>query len=300
MGPILFLIYINDLDENILNNLTKFADDAKLSVVSNSFEKCQSLQRDIIAAYKWGEKWGMHFNIDKCQSLHIGKNNINFTYYIDGKPLNKCLKQKDLGVIVNNKLKPNSQCVEASMKANKILGFISRTFEFKCKEIVLPLYKSLVRPHLDYAAQFWNPYHVKDISILERVQRRATKLIPTLRSLPYKTRLKRLGLQTLEARRLRGQLIEVFKILNGFDLVNNILVRDENPLTRNNGQKLIGKRFRTDVAKYFFTNRIVDAWNILPANVVASNSINEFKNRLDKYFASENSSDLYRIYELKI
>ena len=166
---------------------------------------------------------------------------------------------------------------------------ILRTFDHKSKEVILPLYKSLVRPHLEYAVQFWNPHHRRDIEKLERVQRRATKLIPSLRNKTYHNRLKSLGLQSLETRRMRGQLIEVYKILNNHDSVDGILqLADPASITRNNGYKLRGKRFRSDVAKNFFANRVVNDWNALPSHVVGSPSINAFKNNLDKYLKSRN------------
>ena len=209
-------------------------------------------------------------------------------------------EQKDLGIIIDNKLKFSKQCVEASKKANRMLGFISRTFDYKSEDIILPLYKSLVRPHLEYAVQCWSPYYIKDIAVLERVQRRATKLIPSIRNLPYNIRLHRLKLHSLELRRIRGQMIEVFKILKGFDEVENVILRNYNSVTRNNGYKLRGIGFTTDIAKNFFANRVVNAWNVLPASVVSSDSINQFKNRLDKYFASDKFSDFSRICELKV
>ena len=168
------------------------------------------------------------------------------------------------------------------------MGIIFGSFEYRRKDIIIPLYKSLVRPHLEYAIQFWCPYYCKDIDILERVQRRATKLVVNMRNLPYEERLKRLGLQTLKTRRLRGELIEVFKILNNFDLVSpGLLTLAPNGITRNNGFKLAGKRFQTDIAKNFFANKVVSQWNSLPRNVVHAQSINMFKNRIDKYFREQ-------------
>ena len=113
----------------------------------------------------------MEFNVDKCKTLHIGNNNINFSYNINGTAVNNTTEQKDLGVIVDNKLTFSKQCVEAAKQANKVLGFISRSFDYKSKDVILPLYKSLVHPHLEYAVQFWSPSYLKDIETLERVQR---------------------------------------------------------------------------------------------------------------------------------
>ena len=125
-----------------------------------------------------------------------------------------------MGVVISNDLKFSKQCIEAEKKAQRMLGYIKRQFGFRNKEIVLTLYNSLVRPHLEYAVQFWCPSFRKDIIRLERVQARATKLIPSIRHLSYEDRLKELNLFSLEKRRLRGQVIEVFKILRGFDNVD--------------------------------------------------------------------------------
>lgn len=114
-------------------------------------------------------------------------------------------------------------------------------------------------------------------------------MIPGLRNTRYETRLKMLGLHSLKTRRLRGQLIEVFKIINKFDNLDfDKLFSFAGGITRNNGYKLKGKRFETEVARHFFTYSIVDKWNALPANVVESTSVNMFKNKLDKYFEINN------------
>ncbi len=110
---------------------------------------------------------------------------------------------KDLGVSVASSLKFSQQCKNATDKANRMLGFINRNISFKTKDVILPLYTSLVRPHLEYAVQFWAPHHAKDIAKLEAVQRRATKMIASLRNKPYEERLARLNLFSLEKRRFR-------------------------------------------------------------------------------------------------
>ena len=105
------------------------------------------------------------------------------------------------------------QCELAAAKDNQMLGLIRRNITYMEKTLIIPLYKAIVRPHLEYCIQAWRPYHKKDIDILERVQRRATKFIPELKHLCYERRLLECGLTTLETRRLRGDLIEVLKIL---------------------------------------------------------------------------------------
>ena len=148
------------------------------------------------------------------------------------------------------------------------------------------LYTAFVRPHLEYAVQFWSPNYIKDQNSLERVQRRATKHIPVLRHLTYEERLKRLDMFPLHKRRIRGDLIEVFKILNQFDKINPDKLFEINnaTVTRGNGKKLKGQRYNTIARKSYFSVRIVDHWNKLPASVVCAETINSFKSRLDKHF----------------
>ncbi len=117
-------------------------------------------------------------------------------------------------------MKVSEQCGIAASKGNQILGLIRRNITYKEKELIIPLYKTIVRPHLEYCIQAWRPYRRKDIDMLERVQRRATKIIPKLRNLSYEIRLKECGLTRLETRRLRGDQIEVFKIMNGYENIN--------------------------------------------------------------------------------
>ena len=151
---------------------------------------------------------------------------------------------------------------------------------------MLPLYKSLVRPHLEYAVQFWSPHLCRDIDKMERVQRKATKMIQEIRNHSYQQRLKDLKLISLVQRRLRGQLIEAFKYLNRFNNVCPIclLEYDFNDRTRNNGKKLMVKRVNTSVAQHFPPINITTTWNALLNDVVNSKTVNTFKNHLDAHW----------------
>ena len=290
LGPLLFLIYINDLDVNLITSISKFADDTKLGGKVLNVEDRNRIQADLDKIVEWSATWQMKFNTEKCKVLHIGSKNVKFQYRMSDNILESVSEEKDLGVIVTEDLKPDKQCTKAVSKANKMLGFISRNFEYKSQDIILPLYKSLVRPHLEYGIQFWNPYLRKDIEKLERVQRRATKLIPSLRHKTYEERISATKLTTLETRRLRGDLIQTFKIINKFDNVDadNYFDSCKDTRTRNNGFKLKSKCFNGNIAKNFFTYRVVKNWNELPTNVVNSTSVNMFKNKLDKYLCSNN------------
>ena len=246
LGPLLFIIYINDIDLGLVSKISKFADDTKLGIKADKFEGVKQLQEDLNKIGEWSQKWQMPFNVDKCKVMHIGHKNINAKYELLGKEIESCQQEKDLGVIITNDLKPSRQCIEAEKKAQKILGYIKRQFKTRKKKTILTLYNALVRPHLEYNVQFWSPSLRKDIERLEAVQARATKLIPSIRHLSYHRRLNRLDLFSLEKRRLRGQLIETFKILNGINNVNSeSLFTLSNNRTRCNGWKLEIKRFNT-------------------------------------------------------
>ena len=295
LGPILFIIYINDIDENINCKISKFADDTKIANKADSVTQRQLLQRDLDTLVEWSRTWLMNFNFDKCHVLHIGNSNPRVNYKMGNASLKSVQREKDLGVVISADLKHSNQCTEVVKIANKLVGFIGRSFTFKTEEIILTLYNSLVRPHLEYNVQFWSPYYKKDIEKLERIQRRLTKMVPRLRNKPYEERLKELNLFTLSKRRLRGDLITLFKIFKGFTNMNpdNFLTIDRSNFTRNNGFKIIGKRFKTNEAKHFFFNRIINIWNGLPSNVVDSGTIETFKSRVDKYFETNPRLSLF-------
>src|SRR6218665_3714774 len=132
---------------------------------------------------------------------------------MDNRRIRQTEEEKDLGVVIHDSAKPSRQCTEAAAKANKVLGMIRRTVVSKDKNIILNLYKTLVRPHLEYCVQMWNPYMQKDKDMLEKVQRRATRMIRGYRTLTYEERLERCGLTTLDKRRSRGDLIETYKLM---------------------------------------------------------------------------------------
>lgn len=283
LGPLLFLIYINDLDVGLLSRLAKFADDSKLGTNVGDLEGIKQLQKDLDNVGDWSIKWQMPFNVDKCKIMHVGSRNPNHNYELLGTVLVTTKVEKDLGVYVSDDFKVSTQCKEAVNKANRVLSYIKRHFRNRTKEIILPLYNSLVRPHLEYAVQFWCPYLRKDIELLEAVQARATKLVSSIRHKSYIRRCDELNLYTLEFRRLRGQLIQVYKILNHLDKIDySEMFTLSNNATRNNGFKLVAKRFNTHVCGNFFSFKIINQWNKLPMDIVMSPTIETFKRRLDK------------------
>ena len=285
LGPILFLIYINDLDDSITSNVLKFADDTKLFRKVNTDGDKQHLQNDLDRLVKWSEKWQMLFNFGKCKCLHTGHRNLNVNYKMGDTVLGTTVKEKDLGVTISADMKVSEQCGIAASKGNQILGLIRRNITYKGKKLIIPLYKAIVRPHLEYCIQAWRPYRNKDIDTLERIQRRATKMIPELRDLSYEERLKECGLTTLETRRLRGDQIEVFKILNGYENIdrNMFFSLKKDSRTRGHEVKLVKDQCRLDIRKHSFSQRTINEWNKLSTDCVTASSVNMFKNKVDTY-----------------
>ena len=291
LGPLAFVIFIDDLDDvaTMISVLKKFADDTKLGHRVMSDQDRQTLQNCLDNLIDWASTWCMEFNVKKCKVIHTGRRNNKFVYTMNGTPLDSVEQERDIGVVIHQNLKPTAQCVEAARRAGAVLTQISRAFIYRDRITFLKLYTQFVRCHLEFSIPVWSPWSINDIGILEKVQIRAVKLITGLVGKTYEEKLKELGIQSLEDRRKRFDLIQTYKILNQIDDVDSSLWfkmvgHDFKRQTRNTSyhKNLIPNRSRTDLRKNFFSNRVVNAWNNLPTDIKEAPSLTRFKSMLDK------------------
>ena len=193
---------------------------------------------------------------------------------------------KDLGVTIDSLLKFHEHTNLTVSKANRVLGLIRKTFQCREQDMVTRLFKSLIRPILEYGNLLWGPFYSTDQQAIEGVQRRATKLITSICHLSYPERLQILNLPSLYYRRLRGDMIFMYQISHhNLDAsLQDLFQPASTTCTRGHNLKYFKPRCKTRCRYNFFSYRTIDNWNNLPSYIVNTDSINSFKNLLDKYY----------------
>ena len=293
LGPILFLIYINDLPDVVASNSLLYADDTKIMRPIQNSHDSGILQNDINALGRWSDIWLLKFNPEKCQVLTIGRNKTDFCsrqYHLNCHKLNFVTVEKDLGVTIDAKLQFEDHIAMKVKKANMMVGLIRRSFSYLDGTLLTKLYTSFVRPHLEYATAVWSPSLKKNIHSIENVQRRATKLIENLKNLTYTERLKKLDLPTLFYRRLFNDMVEVYKHLHVYDksTIQPRFQLQTRPSRKHNYQISCGvpKGYAIGLQMHAFYFRVVNTWNNLPKEVVNAPSLMAFKQNLERAWAN--------------
>ena len=300
LGPLMFLLFVNELPELVNSFLYLFADDNKIWRRIEHPKDKETLQADLDIIYQWSKTWLMQIHPDKSAHMRIGEEmeNPHFEYIVGTSAVKYSGLEKDIGVEIDTKLSFDDHINNKAKKANMMSGWIRRSFQFMNKEIFNLLYKALVRHHLEYCSSVWSPHLQKHIDKIEEVQIRATKMVPELKHKSYQERLQMLNLPTLTFRRLRGDMIEMYKIMHGIyhkDCCPRLVtMKDKTGRTGRHSLYLYQERSNIDKRKYSFTQRAVTAWNTLTEHVISAPNVNVFKNRLDKYWKDEPMKTSYR------
>jgi hypothetical protein len=281
LGPLLFILYINDIFTSVNNvsvNLCLYADDSKISKQINDINDCKALQDSLDQLVAWSTVWGMDFNIRKCEIMSVksSKNKIIFNYLMHNSPLKRVTTFNDLGIHICDDLSWQKHIDTCISKANKRLGLVKRCLGYNCsKQTKLTSYISLVRPLIEYNTVVWFPNSKKQICRIESVQRRATKYVLSDYTINYKERLILCNLLPLSMRRQYLDCIFIYNSLKGlnvFNILNYIKFMGEaNHQTRliETQDELMFKAVRTKHEAYckFLTRRIIFFWNKIPYNV---------------------------------
>ena len=297
LGPLLFLIHIYDIDDEVEYSRTaSFADDTRVSKNVKEITDCDKLQADLGKIYEWADFNHMEFNQSKFELIRYGKHpDFDYQYKTaDGNQIEEKDGTKDLGVFIDKEITFKNHINEAVLSAKKVMGITWRTFRTRERLPMLTIYKACIRPLLEYGCQLWCPRQIGDIQKLEAIQRTFTSRIAGLRALNYWERLENLGLYSLERRRERYIIIYVWKIISG--LIINFSDPRSRIVTRDNPR--FGRICRVPTV----SNRLWRIWSIhqyslsvtgpklfnkLPRDLREYNgSLESFKNRLDVFLRS--------------
>ena len=287
LGPILFSLYVNDLASVPSESVIKmYADDTKLYHFFDKSAVPQALQTDLTNVLNWFDKWQLAVSLPKCQALQLSFTERLFysEYHAGASRMESCTSVVDLGITISRNLKPHLHVRKICRKSFTMCNLIFRCFRTRSPDFLTKLFKTYVRPHLEYCSVCWNPSYAGDINALERVQRSYTKRI--FPDISYPQRLFKLNLEPLELRRLKFDLAEVHKLVLGQSalLFENYFTYKHYTGTRApHDFQLSLPLVRSEFAKCSFQFRVVNAWNALPAAIVNSPSRSEFLSRLTSF-----------------
>ena len=305
LGPLLFVTYINLMvDKAGSLEIYLYADDLKIYNEIKSSDDVEDLQNGLDNLFVWTEYSLLRFHPGKCVTMRLMPRQTNTQLFsnIDETKLRTVNSEQDLGLLIDNELTFKEHIHLKVKKANALFGMLRRTFVHLDKEMFKQLFVAIVIPHLEYGAAVWNPYKKELIRLIENVQRRASRQVEGISHLPYNRRLEEMKLPTLQYRRFRGDMIEVYKLSHGlYDEEVTVIVLTFRDNTRHyffRGHRfnLPKGRYRKDLRKFSFRCHVTERWNNLPESIVHAENLNTFKNRFDRYWEREGvlyGSDIY-------
>jgi hypothetical protein len=291
MGPLLFLLYIDDISSSLnYSKIMVFADDTKLYMTINSELDCHKLQADLNEIINWSKTWKMNLNVTKCKILTVTRkrNPVMYNYCMNNEQLERCEYIRDLGIIINNTLTWCNHVQSIVSKANKVMGLIKRTLGYNAPTSVSKqLYISLVRSILEYGTPVWSGMTVHDTVLIERVQRAATRFMLHSPDIDYRERLEKLEILPLTLRRDYLDLCMFFKyckgLLSNINAGNYVTFINNNAISTRNSEeqnKILIPITNTFTCQKTFFFRIVFMWNSLAKGVRTCDKINIFKNEI--------------------
>ena len=287
LGPLLFLLHINDLPENVTSSVRLFADDCLLYRTIKSIEDHLALQKDLENLVEWGARWGMKFNTDKCHIIRISRSKSPYDrfYTMAGNILKQVSSAKYLGITLEETLQWNLQVASTARKANGVLAFVRRNLKGAPRKAKEMTYTILVRPILEYGAVIWDPHQKQSIHRLEQVQRRAARFVCNsyTKTQSVSALLHQLNWTSLEERRRCQRLTLLYKITEGLVAVpvESIDLVSNKGKTRSGGKKTF-KQIRTNSTTFqnAYTPRTIPEWNSLSEATKSSKTTTEFKKLL--------------------
>jgi hypothetical protein len=285
LGPILFLVFINDLPLHVTSRVRLFADDCVVYREINSEEDCLILQNDLIKLAEWEKQWGMDFHPEKCSILcvHRKRNPIMFRYSLKDHILETDSTTKYLGVTLSQNLSWNHHMDITAKKGNSTLGFLQRNLRVSNEKVKTTAYTSLVRPGLEYCSTVWNPFTKDLVYKLEMVQRRAARYVTNRyhNTSSVSSMIEYLGWETLESRRTKAQLTMLYKIINDLvDIPANQYLVQAPSRPKDHNKKYHQPSTSTSYHKNSFFPRTISVWNHLPASVAEAPDLVSFKQGL--------------------
>lgn len=301
LGPTLFLIYINSVASRLKASYKIFADDLKLFTCVQYHSSHHtppstpdSVQGDIDILHKTSLSWGLQMNRDKCVVLRFARPYPDIEpprYYLAGQKISSSKSHIDLGVRIDTDLKFHSHIRETANKAGGIAQNLLKSTVCRSPEFMTFLWKTYIRPVLEYGSCIWNTGFAGDLRLMEGIQRRWTKQITGLSDMSYDGRLQALKLYSLKGRLHRADLIQCWKILNGHSCIQPEDLfepaRQSGTSRRGHKHKLFLPSFNTEARQRFFSIRCIQAWNALPAEVANAPDLKSFKGMLDSCLSCE-------------
>jgi len=292
LGPILFIIYMNDVVDNIkYSKIRLFADDIILYKEIETERDVQQLQEDLNSLQQWEATWLLKFSIPKCHVLKVTratKHKILSNYYLHDTVLEVVENCKYLGVTVQSDLRWSKHIQNITTKASRTLSFLKRNLKLRNQHIKETAYFSLVRPQLEYASIVWSPWQRRDVEKLERINRRAARFVTNdfYRTSSVTNMIHQLGWQQLETRRQNSRLSFFHKIIHHQTCVSLGDITSTSPerttLTRSDANNVVIPFARTDTYQHSFGPSVCNSWNNLPTYIKETITIEHFKNQINQ------------------